>query len=152
MIKNYNERHGRSWTVENYHQGILNEMKENQIDILIVVKMFLTGFDSPLLNTLYLDRPLQKQELFQALSRTIRVYDRSKNFGQIYCFQTNKTEVDEALKLFAKSQNDINQESNLPDVDCVVTYESDKQKYEMSIQEVKQIAPNVDFINAHIFR
>ncbi|AOF54668.1 type I restriction-modification system, R subunit [Maize bushy stunt phytoplasma] len=76
--------------------------KNQKIDLLLVVNMFLTGFDSPLLNTLYLDKELKYNNLIQAFSRTIKKHDKSKKYGNIYCFQTKKKDNDQAL-LFNES-------------------------------------------------
>jgi Type I site-specific restriction-modification system, R (restriction) subunit and related helicases len=83
----------------------LKKVKNAQIDILLVVNMFLTGFDSKTLNTLYVDRNLKYHDLVQAYSRTNRVYSRTKNYGNIVCYRNLKKNTDEALCLFSQTDN-----------------------------------------------
>jgi type I restriction enzyme R subunit len=75
-----------------------------EIDILIVVNMFLTGFDAPTLNTLYLDKDLRMHGLIQALSRTNRILNSQKSHGEIVCYRDLREEVDEALRIFGQEQ------------------------------------------------
>ncbi|MGI3135974.1 MAG: type I restriction endonuclease subunit R [Candidatus Phytoplasma vitis] len=126
-------------TIDNYHQKILKDMKENKIDILIVVQMFLTGFDSRLLNTLYVDRVLQKQQLFQAFSRTIRKDNKNKKSGNIICFRTSKKEVDESLRLFA----------NDDDISLLIApdYNKIKKEFIKSVEKIREIAPTPDMVD-----
>ena len=78
-------------------------MKHRQIDLLLVVNMFLTGFDAKRLNTLYIDKNLNYHGLVQAFSRTNRIKDEKKKFGKITCFRDLKKETDEALRLYSNS-------------------------------------------------
>ena len=95
-------------TFDAYRKHIAKRLKQKevpQIDILLVVNMFLTGFDSKPLNTLYLDKPLFWHSLVQAYSRTNRIYKETKQYGQIITFRNIKDEQDKALKLFSGDGN-----------------------------------------------
>lgn len=84
-----------------YYKDIADRVKNKQIDLLIVVNMFLTGFDAKSLNTLYVDKNLKYHGLIQAFSRTNRVYNANKPFGNIICFRNLKHATDQALALFS---------------------------------------------------
>lgn len=75
------------------------------LDLCLVVGMFLTGFDSKKLNTLYVDKNLEYHGLLQAFSRTNRVLNEKKRFGKIVCFRDLKSNVDTAIRLFSNSNN-----------------------------------------------
>lgn len=103
-IKDYNKMFGTSFTTDTFNQyyvDISKRSKNNQIDILLVVNMFLTGFDNKLLNTLYVDKNLQYHGLIQAFSRTNRIYNEKKMHGNIVCFRNLKERTDEAVRLFS---------------------------------------------------
>ena len=85
---------------ESYYKDISMRMKNREIDILIVVNMFLTGFDSKTVSALFCDRNLKMHGLIQAFSRTNRILNSIKAFGNIVCFRNLSKEVDEALSLF----------------------------------------------------
>ncbi|MEA4206060.1 type I restriction endonuclease subunit R [Mycoplasma sp. 1199] len=85
----------------NYYKDVSLRMKNKDIDILIVVDMFLTGFDSPTLNTLWVDRKLEYHRLIQAFSRTNRILNSVKVCGNIVCFRDLRKEVQDAIALFA---------------------------------------------------
>lgn len=87
-----------------YYRDIADRVKKKQIDILLVVNMFLTGFDSKPLNTLYVDKNLKYHGLIQAFSRTNRVYNDKKPFGNIISFRNLKRATDEALALFSNKE------------------------------------------------
>lgn len=84
----------------NYYKDISQRMKNRQIDLLIVVNMFLTGFDAPTLNTLWADKNLRLHGLMQAFSRTNRILNSIKTFGNIVCFRNLEKETNESLALF----------------------------------------------------
>jgi len=84
-----------------YYIDVARRVKEKQIDLLIVVNMFLTGFDSPLLNTLYVDKKLRYHGLIQAFSRTNRLYNGQKKHGNIVCFRNLKKATDQAIRLYS---------------------------------------------------
>lgn len=110
IIADYNKTFGTNYstnTFESYKADISRRIKNKQIDILIVVNMFLTGFDSKLTNTLYLDKELRYHDLLQAFSRTNRVYEPTKVWGNIVCYRNLKRETDEAIRLF-NMDDDVN--------------------------------------------
>ena len=85
----------------NYYKDISKKVKERKIDIVLVVNMFLTGFDSPSLNTLYVDKNLRYHGLIQAYSRTNRILNELKSQGNIVVFRNLKNATDEAITLFS---------------------------------------------------
>ncbi len=85
---------------ENYYKNISQRMKNREIDLLVVVNMFLTGFDATTLNTLWVDKNLRQHGLLQAFSRTNRILNSVKTFGNIVCFRNLQQETDEAIALF----------------------------------------------------
>lgn len=109
IMDDYNAYFGTSFTTDNfgaYYDDINERMKKRKaglepIDLLLVVGMFLTGFDAKKLNTLYVDKNLEYHGLLQAFSRTNRVLNEKKRFGKILCFRDLKEKVDESLKLFS---------------------------------------------------
>lgn len=106
-MREYNKTFGTGFnkdTFDAYRKDISKRMKQlgdKQIDILIVVNMFLTGFDAKPLNTIYLDKDLQWHGLIQAYSRTNRVYKKTKTCGNIVTYRNLKKRQDEALALFS---------------------------------------------------
>ncbi|MQK80425.1 type I restriction endonuclease subunit R, partial [Escherichia coli] len=84
-------------------KNVKKGVKDSKIDILIVVNMFLTGFDSKVLNTLYVDKNLMYHDLIQAYSRTNRVEKESKPFGKIVNYRDLKKETDDALRVFSQT-------------------------------------------------
>ncbi len=113
IMNDYNEMFGTAFTTENfraYYDDINLRMKKKRsdmkpLDLCLVVGMFLTGFDSKKLNTLYVDKNLEYHGLLQAFSRTNRVLNEKKRFGKIICFRDLKNNVDAAIKLFSNSDN-----------------------------------------------
>ena len=85
---------------ENYYKDVSLRVKNREIDILIVVNMFLTGFDATTLNTLWVDKNLRQHGLIQAFSRTNRILNSVKTYGNIVCFRDLKEETDKAIALF----------------------------------------------------
>ncbi|WP_163555582.1 type I restriction endonuclease subunit R [Helicobacter suis] len=83
-----------------YYKSVSEKMKKREIDLLIVVNMFLTGFDAPTCNTLFVDKNLKYHGLLQAFSRTNRIYDVTKKFGNIVCFRPLEENLNQALILF----------------------------------------------------
>lgn len=111
-INDYNNSFKTNFSVEskefqNYYRDISNRMKNQEIDLLIVVGMFLTGFDAPALNTLFVDKNLRYHGLIQAYSRTNRIYDSTKSFGNIVTFRNLEQATIDAIKCFGK-ENDNN--------------------------------------------
>ena len=107
-IANYNAQFGTNYNSGDsfyaYYRDIADRVKKKQIDILLVVNMFLTGFDSKPLNTLYVDKNLKYHGLIQAFSRTNRVYNDKKPFGNIISFRNLKRATYEALALFSNKE------------------------------------------------
>ncbi|MGL4954198.1 MAG: type I restriction endonuclease subunit R, EcoR124 family, partial [Cetobacterium sp.] len=85
---------------QNYYRDLSNRVKKQEIDLLIVVGMFLTGFDAPTLNTLFVDKNLRYHGLIQAFSRTTRIYDSTKTFGNIVTFRDLEQATIDAITLF----------------------------------------------------
>lgn len=92
---------------QNYYKDLSLKVKEKQIDLLIVVGMFLTGFDAPTLNTLFVDKNLRYHGLIQAFSRTNRILNKVKTFGNIVCFRDLEKPTRDAIKLFG-DENSVN--------------------------------------------
>lgn len=113
IMDDYNKMYGTSFTTENfraYYDDINLRMKKKKadmkpLDLCLVVGMFLTGFDSKKLNTLYVDKNMEYHGLLQAFSRTNRVLNEKKRFGKVVCFRDLKSKVDESVKLFNNSNN-----------------------------------------------
>ena len=113
IMDDYNDMFGTSFTTENfraYYDDINLRMKKKKtdmkpLDLCLVVGMFLTGFDSKKLNTLYVDKNMDYHGLLQAFSRTNRVLNEKKRFGKIVCFRDLKSNVDASIKLFSNSNN-----------------------------------------------
>lgn len=109
IMDDYNNMYGTSFTTENfraYYDDINLRMKKKKadmkpLDLCLVVGMFLTGFDSKKLNTLYVDKNMEYHGLLQAFSRTNRVLNEKKRFGKVVYFRDLKSKVDEAIKLFS---------------------------------------------------
>mgnify|MGYP000475364275 CR=1 FL=1 len=104
-INDYNKMFKTNFSVEskefqNYYRDLSNRMKNQEIDLLIVVGMFLTGFDAPTLNTLFVDKNLRYHGLMQAFSRTNRIYDSTKTFGNIVTFRNLEQATIDAIKCF----------------------------------------------------
>ncbi|MCC8185739.1 type I restriction endonuclease subunit R [Cloacibacillus porcorum] len=89
---------------QNYYKDLSQRMKAREIDLLIVVNMFLTGFDATTLNTLWVDKNLKMHGLIQAFSRTNRILNSVKTYGNIICFRDLQNETDEAIALFGDKE------------------------------------------------
>lgn len=104
-IKDYNEMFHTNYSTDsdkfqNYYKDVSLRMKNKELDLLIVVNMFLTGFDATTLNTLWVDKNLKMHGLIQAFSRTNRIFNSIKTFGNIVCFRNLQKQVDTAISLF----------------------------------------------------
>ena len=104
-IKDYNKLFSTNFDTssdkfQNYYKDLSLRVKNREVDILIVVNMFLTGFDATTLNTLWVDKNLRQHGLIQAFSRTNRILNSVKSFGNIVCFRDLKEETDKAIALF----------------------------------------------------
>lgn len=104
-IRDYNEMFHTNYDTssdkfQNYYKDVSLRMKNKELDLLIVVNMFLTGFDATTLNTLWVDKNLKMHGLIQAFSRTNRILNSIKTFGNIVCFRNLQKRVDSAISLF----------------------------------------------------
>ena len=104
-IEDYNTMFRTSFGVDskefqNYYRDLAKRVKNKEVDLLIVVGMFLTGFDAPTLNTLFVDKNLRYHGLMQAFSRTNRIYDATKTFGNIITFRDLESDTIDAITLF----------------------------------------------------
>jgi len=142
-IANYNAQFGTNYNSGDgfyaYYRDIADRVKKKQIDILLVVNMFLTGFDSKPLNTLYVDKNLKYHGLIQAFSRTNRVYNDKKPFGNIISFRNLKRSTDEALALF--SNKEARKTVLVPSFDEI------KQDYEQAVEKLFAITADYQAVD-----
>lgn len=143
IMKDYNKMYKTNFTsntFDSYFRDICKRIKNTEIDIVIVVNMLLTGFDAKRLNTLYVDKPLKYHDLIQAFSRTNRVETDTKPFGNIVCYRTTKTSVDEAVKLFSQTDS----------VDTVIMapYEKYLEKFKNAVNKLLEITPVVESVDS----
>ena len=116
-IQDYNDMFGTQFSTKDsktfyrYYNDLAQRVKNKEIDILLVVNMFLTGFDAPKLNTLYVDKNLRFHGLIQAFSRTNRLVSSKKSHGNIVCFRNLKEATDDAIGLF--SNKDAKETENI---------------------------------------
>ncbi len=144
-IGDYNGMYGTNYTTKdsvsfyNYYNDIAKRVKAQQVDILLVVNMFLTGFDSKTLNTLYVDKNLRYHGLIQAFSRTNRILDEKKSAGNIVCFRNLKQATDEAIILF----------SNKEAIETVILepIEEYVSRFNKTLLEFFQLAPSIDAVD-----
>ena len=123
-IRDYNQDFNTSFNTssdkfQNYYKDLSLRMKKREVDLLIVVNMFLTGFDATTLNTLWVDKNLKQHGLIQAFSRTNRILNSVKTFGNIVCFRNLQDATDEAIALFGDK-----------DAESIVLLKSYKDYYE----------------------
>lgn len=107
-IDDYNSYFATNYDVDaksfqNYYRDLAKRVKNKEVDLLVVVGMFLTGFDAPTLNTLFVDKNLRYHGLIQAYSRTNRIYNSTKSFGNIVTFRDLEQDTIDAITLFGKS-------------------------------------------------
>lgn len=123
----------------NYYNDISKKVKERKVDILLVVNMFLTGFDSKPLNTLYVDKNLKYHGLIQAYSRTNRILNEQKSQGNIIVFRNLKKATDEAITLF----------SNKEAIEEIIMkpYEDYVQKFNDAFIGLLKVVPTVNSVN-----
>ncbi|PWA05599.1 type I restriction endonuclease subunit R [Flavobacterium psychrotolerans] len=145
FIGHYNQMYDTKFSTKdsesyyNYYNDISKKVKERKIDVLLVVNMFLTGFDSPTLSTLYVDKNLKYHGLIQAYSRTNRVLNEQKSQGNIVVFRNLKNATDEAITLF----------SNKEAIDVIIMkpYEDYTQKFNDAYAELVKLTPTIDSVN-----
>ena len=123
----------------NYYNDISKKVKERKIDILLVVNMYLTGFDSSTLNTLYVDKNLKYHGLIQAYSRTNRILNELKSQGNIVVFRNLKKATDDAITLF----------SNKEAIEEIIMkpFEDYIKKFDIAFEALKKVTPTVDSVN-----
>ncbi|MCE1169252.1 MAG: type I restriction endonuclease subunit R [Sphingobacteriia bacterium] len=154
-INDYNAMFKTSYGVDsiefqNYYRDLAKRVKNKEIDLIIVVGMFLTGFDAPTLNTLFVDKNLRYHGLIQAFSRTNRIYDATKTFGNIVTFRNLETATVDAITLFGDSntKNVVLEKSYkeyLEGFTDIVTGEA-RRGYVEVVKELKEKFPNPDEI------
>lgn len=146
-VEDFNEMFGEKQNIKdnegyyNYYNAVAKKSKhpKHETDILLVANMFLTGFDSKSLNTLYVDKNLQYHGLIQAFSRTNRILDKNKTQGNIVCFRNLKDKTDEAIALF----------SNKEAIDEIIVepYEIYVDKFNEATQKLLEIVPEVTSVD-----
>ena len=112
VVEDYNSFFQTNFTIdgngfENYYKDLSSRVRNKEVDLLIVVGMFLTGFDAPTMNTLFVDKNLRYHGLIQAFSRTNRILNKMKAFGNVVCFRNLEKATKDAVKLFG-DENSIN--------------------------------------------
>jgi len=145
FIGHYNQMFGSAYSTKdsqsfyNYYNDISKKVKERKIDILLVVNMYLTGFDSPSLNTLYVDKNLRYHGLIQAYSRTNRILNELKSQGNIVVFRNLKNATDEAITLF----------SNKDAIEEIIMkpYDEYAKAFNDAFINLLHIAPTVESVN-----
>lgn len=154
-INDYNAMFRTSYGVDsnefqNYYRDLAKRVKNKEIDLIIVVGMFLTGFDAPTLNTLFVDKNLRYHGLIQAFSRTNRIYDATKTFGNIVTFRDLEKATIDAITLFGDSntKNVVLEKSYkeyLEGFTDIVTGEA-RRGYVEVVKELNEKFPNPDEI------
>ena len=148
-IADYNQLFGTNFTIngndfQNYYRDLAKRVKNREVDLLIVVGMFLTGFDAPTLNTLFVDKNLRYHGLIQAFSRTNRIYDATKSFGNIVTFRDLEKATTDAIKLFGKTETaEVLLERSYQEYMTGFTEAGEEQKgYMAVVQELQEKFPN----------
>jgi len=144
-ISDYNKMFNSAFTTKdsqsfyNYNNDISKRVKNRDIDILLVVNMFLTGFDAPTLNTMYVDKNLKYHGLIQAFSRTNRILNEKKSHGNIMCFRNLKSNTDDAISLYSNKDN--------KDEILVKPYDEYVKLFNEVFLELFKIAPSMNAID-----
>ncbi|HHF1625615.1 TPA: type I restriction endonuclease subunit R [Haemophilus influenzae] len=144
-IDDYNHYFGTNYGVDsqsfqNYYRDLAKRVKNQEVDLLIVVGMFLTGFDAPTLNTLFVDKNLRYHGLMQAFSRTNRIYDTTKTFGNIVTFRDLEQNTIDAITLFGdKNTKNVVLEKSY---DSYFNGDDNQRGYLEVVQELKNRFPN----------
>ncbi|WP_170331077.1 type I restriction endonuclease subunit R [Ruegeria arenilitoris] len=144
-IANYNAMFGTNYSTKDsklfyaYYKDIGKRVKARQVDILLVVNMFLTGFDSKPLNTIYVDKNLRYHGLLQAYSRTNRTMGSKKSQGNVVAFRNLKPATDQAIELFANkdAQEEI----------ILAPYEDYLEKFEIAVSNLFAITPDIESVD-----
>ncbi|WP_392563960.1 type I restriction endonuclease subunit R [Orbus wheelerorum] len=144
-IADYNQMFASHYTTKDsklfydYYTDISKKVKERKIDILLVVNMFLTGFDSKTLNTLYVDKNLQYHGLVQAYSRTNRILNEVKSQGNIVVFRNLKNATDQALALFSNKQAQASV--------IIAPYDEHVKQFNTVVAELLTLTPTVKSVD-----
>jgi type I restriction enzyme R subunit len=145
FIGDYNQQFGTSYSTKdtdsyyNYYKDIAKRTKDGEVDILLVVNMFLTGFDAPSLNTIYVDKNLKHHGLVQAFSRTNRLNGTVKSHGNVMCYRNLKPQADEAFTLFSNKQP--KEFIEVPDLTGLA------EDFTKALEALKAIAPDVQSVD-----
>ena len=155
-IADYNAMFATNFSVDgaefqNYYRDLARRVKAQEVDLLIVVGMFLTGFDAPKLNTLFVDKNLRYHGLMQAFSRTNRIYDATKTFGNIVTFRDLERDTVDAISLFGdkNTKNVVLERSyaeQLAGFTDALTGET-RRGFKEIVQELQERFPNPDEID-----
>ena len=127
-------------TFKEYSKHLSKKIKNAEVDIVIVVNMFLTGFDSKPLNTLYVDKNLKYHGLIQAYSRTNRILDSTKQHGNIVCYRNLKKETDEAICLFSQTDS--------TDVVLMESFDHYLKLFQERLDRLYEVAPTIESIDS----
>ena len=144
-IDDYNHYFGTNYGVDsqsfqNYYRDLAKRVKNQEVDLLIVVGMFLTGFDAPTLNTLFVDKNLRYHGLMQAFSRTNRIYDTTKTFGNIVTFRDLEQNTIDAITLFGdKNTKNVVLEKSY---DSYFNGDDNQRGYAEIVKELKESFPD----------
>ena len=144
-ITDYNAMFGTNFTTKdsksfyNYYRDIATRVKNREVDILLVVNMFLTGFDSPTLNTLYVDKNLRYHGLLQAYSRTNRILNEQKSQGNIVVFRNLKKATDDAIALFSNK--------DAQEIIFMHPYEVYLEEFNNALAEMQKLTPTPDDVD-----
>ncbi|MBU4264664.1 type I restriction endonuclease subunit R [Patescibacteria group bacterium] len=141
-IEDYNKKFSTNYSTDrfyDYYRDLQKRIKNKEVDLVLVVNMFLTGFDSPRLNTLYVDKNLRYHGLVQAYSRTNRLLNSDKPHGNIISFRNLKDATDTALALFG--------DENAKEVVFKKPYEEQKNNFKTKLTELKEKTPTLKSID-----
>ncbi|QQG43371.1 MAG: type I restriction endonuclease subunit R [Candidatus Daviesbacteria bacterium] len=141
-IKDYNQMYATNYSTDrfyDYYRDLQKRIKNKEVDLVLVVNMYLTGFDSPRLNTLYVDKNLRYHGLIQAYSRTNRLLNSDKPHGNIVSFRNLKLATDKALALFG--------DENAKEIVFKKPYEEQKKDFENKLAELRGKVPTVEDVD-----
>lgn len=141
-ISDYNKQFNTNFSTDRfyeYYKDLQKRIKNKEVDLVLVVNMFLTGFDSPRLNTLFVDKNLRYHGLIQAYSRTNRLLNSDKPHGNIVSFRNLKEATDKALALFG--------DENAKEIVFKKPYEDQKKEFEVKLNELKGKVPTIEAID-----
>ncbi len=141
-IKDYNKEFATNYSTDkfyNYYKDLQKRVKSKEVDLVLVVNMFLTGFDSKLTNTLYVDKNLRYHGLIQAYSRTNRLLNSDKPHGNIVSFRNLKENTDKALALYG--------DENAKEIVFKKPYAVQKKEFTKKLDELKSQVPTIESVN-----